>query len=34
MIIIRIMIAGRSSHFCPGCQSQDIGKRGGNRVLP
>lgn len=34
LIIIRIMIAGRSSHFCPGCQSQDIGKRGGNRVLP
>jgi len=34
LIIIRIMIAGRSSHFCPGCQSQDIAKRGGNRVLP
>lgn len=34
LIISRIMIAGRSSHFCPGCQSQDIGKRGGNRVLP
>jgi formamidopyrimidine-DNA glycosylase len=34
LIIIRIIIAGRSSHFCPGCQSQDIGKRGGDRVLP
>lgn len=32
--IIRMVIAGRSSHFCPGCQRQATGKRGGSRVLP
>ena len=30
----RILISGRSSHYCPQCQPVATRKRGGNRVIP